>query len=59
MLQMAQMILFIASVDLYSLHITAKIRQVQRGRFLKMSMQNQDASEDDNAYLSHRLCDYE
>lgn len=60
MLQMAQIILLIASVALDILHILLQIdTEVQCSRFLQVSVHNEDAAGDDNAYLSHKLCDYE
>lgn len=60
MLQMAQIILFIASVALDSLHILLQIdTEVQCSRFLRVSVRDKDAAGGDNAYLSHKLCDYE
>lgn len=53
MLQMAQIILFIASVDVDSLHIAANI-QVQCSRFLHVSVHGEDAAGGDNAFLSHK-----
>lgn len=55
MLQMAQIILFIASVALDSLLITANSH---RGTMQRISasvcVHNVDAAGDDNAYLSHK-----
>lgn len=53
MLQMAQIILFMASVALESLLITA-VTEVQCGRFRQVCVDDDDfAAGDDNAYLSH------
>lgn len=53
MLQMAQIILFMASVALERLLIT--VTEVQCSRVCVDDF----AAGDDNAYLSHKLCDYE
>lgn len=54
MLQMAQIILFMASVVLESLLIT--VTEVQCGRFQQAYVDDDDdfAAGDDNAYLSHK-----
>lgn len=51
MLQMAQIILFMASVALESLLIT--VTEVQCGRFRQVCVVD-FAAGDDNAYLSHK-----
>ena len=51
MLQMAQIILFMASVALESLLIT--VTEVQCGRFRQVCVDDFPAG-DDNAYLSHK-----
>lgn len=33
--------------------------EVQRSRFLQLSVHSEIAAGDDNAYLSHKWCDYE
>lgn len=55
MLHMAQIILFIASVKLWTAYILLQIdAEVQCSRFLQVSVHNEDAAGDDNAYLSHK-----
>lgn len=52
LLQMAQIILFTASVALDSLYISSK-----KHRGTIQNSASDDAAGDDDAYLSHKLCD--